>query len=148
MTSIEIVKAYYAALDSGDMDEAEKYLSEDFRLIDFLAQPMDKHAVFELLFRFKAALTNLSHSLSNIQGEGNVVKLNVQLSGTNSAHLDLRMMGIGVIPRTRRFIIFPSGNYEFIMKGGKIAEQRDISPVSPNRRMSGMLKALGVTASI
>jgi predicted ester cyclase len=142
MTGTELVKAYYAALDSGDMDKAEQYLSEEYQLIDFISQPMDKNAVFDLLKRFKAALTNLRHSLSNIQAEGNVVKLNVQLSGTNSAQLDLSMMGIGIIPRTRRFIIFPSGNYEFIIKDGKIAEQRDISPISPNRRMSGMLRAM------
>ena len=94
---------------------------------------------------FKAALPNLKHSLSNIQSdENNVVKLTVQLSGTNSGYLDLRKMGIGVVPRSRKFIIFPNGNYEFTIQKEKITTVRDVSPVSPNRRMSGMLKALGV----
>jgi hypothetical protein len=93
---------------------------------------------------FKSAFPNLKHSLSNIRMEGNVVKLTVQLSGRNSGHLDLRKMGIGVIPRSQKFIIFPNGDYEFTIRNEKITEERDVSPLSPNRRMSGMLKALGV----
>jgi hypothetical protein len=94
--------------------------------------------------QFKAAMPNLKHSLSNIRVEGNVVKLTVQLSGTNSGSLDLRIMGIGVVPRSQKFIIFPNGNYEFTISSNKITMQRDVSPISPNRRISGMLKALGV----
>jgi hypothetical protein len=49
--------------------------------------------------------------------------------------------------KSQKFIIFPNGNYEFTVKSGKITIERDVSPVSPNRRMSGMLKALGVNAA-
>ncbi len=144
MDSIETVKAYFKALDSMNMEQVDQYLSEDYQLVDFDAKPMDKEAMLDLIRRLKAALPNLKHSLSNIRIEENVVKLTVQLSGTNSGHLDLRKMGIGVIPRTQKFIIFPNGNYEFTIKGGKITTERDVSPVSPNRRMSGLLKAFGV----
>jgi predicted ester cyclase len=144
MDSIDIVKAYFAALDSPNMEQVDEYLSEDFQLVDFTPRPMDRNALLEMLSLFKAGLPNLKHSLSNIRVEENVVKLTVQLSGTNSAQLDLRKMGIGVFPRSQKFIIFPNGNYEFTLRNGKIALARDVSPVSPNRRMSGMLKALGV----
>ena len=144
MDAIEIVKAYFAALDSQDLEQADQYLSDDYRLVDFMPQPMDKEARLDMLSRFKTAFPNLAHSLSNIRVEENVVKLTVQLSGTSSGHLDLRKMGIGVIPRSQKFIIFPNGNYEITIKGGKITIERDVSPISQNRRMSGMLKALGV----
>lgn len=147
MDSIEIVKAYFAALDSTEMERVDQYLSEDYRLVDFTSQPMDKDAMLGMILSLKAALPNLQHSLSNIRVEENVVKLTVQRSGTNSGHLDLRNMGIGVVPRTQKFIIFPNGNYEFIVKGGKITTERDVSPVSPNRRMSGILKAFGVNVA-
>jgi len=142
MESIEIVKAYYAALDSADIEQADRYLSEDYRLVDFTSQPMDKNAMLEMVGLFKAALPNLMHSLSNIREEQNVVKLTVQLSGTNSGSLDLRKMGGGVVPRSRRFIIFNNGNFEFTIHNEKITVERDVSPVSPNRRMPGMIKAL------
>jgi hypothetical protein len=147
MDSIEIVKAYFAALDSMDIEKVDQHLSEQYQLVDFTPQPMDKDAMLELKGLFKAALPNLAHSLSNIRVEGNVVKLTVQLSGTNSGNLDLRKMGIGVIPHSQKFIIFPNGNYEFTIKSGKIALERDVSPISPNRRMSGMLRALGVNVA-
>lgn len=144
MDAIEIVKAYFTALDSENLEQADQYLSEDYRLVDFTPQPMDKEAMLEMVGRLRAAFPNLAHSLSNIRVEDNVVKLTVQRSGTSSGHLDFRKMGIGVIPRSQKFIIFPNGNYEFTIKGGKIIIERDVSPISQNRRMSGMLKALGV----
>lgn len=147
MDSIEIVKAYYAALDSADMDQVDQYLSDHYQLVDFTPQPMDAQAMLDLMRLFKTAMPNLKHSLSNIRVEGNVVKLTVQLSGTNSGHLDLRNMGIGVVPRSQKFIIFPNGNYEFSVSNDRITVQRDVSPISPNRRMSGMLKAMGVNVA-
>lgn len=147
MDSIEIVKAYFDALDSTDMEQVDQYLSEQYQLVDFTPQPMDKNAMLGMMSLFKAALPNLKHSLSNIRIEENRVKLTVQLSGINSGHLDLRAMGIGIVPRSRKFVIFPNGNYEFTIDNGKISTERDVSPISPNRRMSGMLKELGVNVA-
>ena len=147
MDDIDIVKAYYVALDSTDMEKVDQYLSDQYQLVDFTPQPMDKEAMLGLMTHLKAALPNLSHSLSNIRLDGNVVKVTVQLSGTNSGHLDLREMGIGVVERTKKFIIFPNGNYEFTLISGKIIVERDVSPKSPNRRMSGMLKAMDVNVA-
>lgn len=148
MNSIEIVQAYFNALDSTDIEQVDQYLSEHYQLVDFLPQPMDRDAMLSMLSSLKEALPNLKHSLSNIRVEENVVKLTVQLSGTSSANLDLRKMGIGIIPRSQKFIIFPNGNYEFTIKSDKITIERDVSPISPNRRMSGMLKALGVNIAV
>lgn len=147
MDDIDIVKAYYTALDSTDMEKVDQYLSDQYQLVDFTPQPMDKEAMLGLMTHLKAALPNLSHSLSNLRLDGSVVKVTVQLSGTNSGHLDLREMGIGVVERTKKFIIFPNGNYEFTLNSGKITIERDVSPKSPNRRMSGMLKAMDVNVA-
>ncbi len=147
MDSIQIIKAYFQALDSADIHQVDQYLDDNYQLIDFAPQPMDKTEMLGLISLLKAALPNLKHSLSNIRVENNVVKLTVQRSGTNSANLDLRKMGIGIVPRSQKFIIFPNGNYEFTIRNEKIVIERDVSPVSPNRRMSGMLKAFGVNPS-
>ncbi len=144
MDNIEIVKAYFATLDSVDMEQVDQYLSDQYQLVDFTSKPMSKAEMLTMMGLFKAALPNLRHSLSNFRVEGSVVMVTVQLSGTHSAHLDLRKLGIGVVPRTQKFVIFPNGNYEFTLRDGKIVTERDVSPVSPNRRMPGMLKAMGV----
>ena len=148
MDSIDIVKAYYAALDSDDMvEQVDQYLSDQYQLVDFTQQPMDRDAMLEMKKLLKVALPNLKHSLSNIRVEDHVVKLTVQLSGTNSGNLDFRTLGIGVVPSSKKFIIFPNGNYELTVINGKIAMERDVSPISPNRRMSGLLKSLGVNVA-
>lgn len=144
MESIEIVKAYYAALDTDDLEQAGQYLSDQYQLVDFFPQIMDKDALFEMLKLFRAAMPNLKHSLSNIRVEERVVKLTVQLSGTSMNHLDLRKLGIGVVPSSQKFIIFPNGNFELHINNDQIYLERDVSPVSQNRRMPGMLKAMGV----
>lgn len=144
MEPVEIVHAYYAALDSSNPEQAEQYLADDYQLVDFASHPMDKTAMLEMVEMLKSGLPNLNHSLSNIRVENNVVKLTVQLSGINSSNLDLRKMGLGIIPRSQKFIIFPNGNYEITIRDGKITTERDVSAASPNRRMAGMLKALGV----
>jgi predicted ester cyclase len=143
MDRIDIVKAYFKALDSTDMDAAGQFLSEEYRLLDFVTEAMDKEAMLDLVRRLKTALPNLTHSLSNFQAERNMVKVTVQRSGTNLGHLDLRTLGIDVIARTQKFIIFPNTTSEFTVENGKILSERDVSPVSPNRRLPGLLKAFG-----
>jgi hypothetical protein len=147
MDSIEIVKAYFAALDSIDIEQAGQYLSDTYQLVDFTRQPMDKEAMLGMMRKLKIALPNMKHSLSNIRLEENVVRLSVQRSGSNVDHLDLRMMGIGVVPRSRKFLIFPNDNYEFTIFNGKIVMERNVSPASSGRRISGMLKAFGVNVA-
>lgn len=144
MDNIELVKAYFAALDAGDMEQADQYLADSYQLVNFTPQTMDKSAMLDMMAQFKVAMPNLNHSLSNIRAEDNVVKLTVQLSGHNSENLDLRKLGIGIVPSSKKFIIFPNGNYELTINNGKIAIEKDVSPTSTNRRMSGMLKALGI----
>lgn len=147
MDPIETIKSYYRILDSTEFDQAGDLLSENYQLVDFLAKPMDKTAMLALIRLLKHALPNLKHSLSNFRIEGNVVKVTVQRSGNHTANLDLRSFGIGVVPCTQKFIIFPNMNYEFSFIDGKIATERDVSPNSPNRRMSGLLKSLGVNVA-
>lgn len=144
MDPIELVKLYFAALDSADMRHAEVYLADQYQLVDFLTQPLDKNGMLDMLGLFKQSMPNLKHSLSNIRMEANVVKLTVQLSGTNSAPLDLTSLGIGIVPRSQKFLIFPNADYEFTVVGDKITTERDVSPQSVYRRMSGIMKTFGV----
>ena len=106
MEYIDIVKAYFAALDSANAEQVTQYLSDDYQLVDFASRPMGKEDMLSLISELKTAMPDLRHSLSNISVDKNVVRLTVQRSGTNSGNLDLRRMGIGVVPRTHKFIIF------------------------------------------
>ncbi len=144
MNSIDIVKAYYSALDSDDMQRAGQFLSPAFQMVDFTPQPLDYQSMLGLLTLFKQAFPNLKHSLSNIRMDGRLVKLTVQLSGAHDGTLDLRTMGMGVFPRTRRFMIFPNENIEITLLEEKITREQNVSAASPFRRLPGMVRALGI----
>jgi len=72
MDPFETVKAYFNALDSVDIDQVSQFLSDDYQMIDFTAQPMDKAAMLELMCLLWVALPNLKYSLSNIRMDNDV----------------------------------------------------------------------------
>ena len=144
MDNIKLIKSYYAALDAGDIDQAGQYLAEQYLLLDFIQQSMDKSAMLDMWKNFRIAMPNLKHSLSNVRIEDNLVRATVQMSGTNNGKLDLRNMGFGLIPPTKKFLIFPNSYSEFSISKDKIITERDISPKSPNRRMAGRLKEFDI----
>ena len=144
MDNIDVVRAYFAALDSAEPQKAAAYLSDQYQLVDFLSRPMDQTAMLRFLQALRAGLPNLSHSLSNLRSENNIVKVTVQRSGTHSSDLDLQEWGAGILPRTQKFIIFANATVEFTLSGGKIILEKDVSPPSSSRRLPGMLKSLGV----
>jgi hypothetical protein len=129
------------------MSKVDQFLSKDYRLLDFAPQPMDKKAMLAMQQLFKNAIPNLQHSLSNFTVTKQTVKLTMQMSGIHSADLDLRKIGGGILPASRRFIIFNNEILELTCADGKIISERNISPQSPNRRLSGMLKVMGVDSA-
>ena len=144
MDNIDVVRAYFAALDSAEPQKAAAYLSDQYQLVDFLPRPMDQTAMLRFLQALRTGLPNLAHSLSNLQADNNTVKVTVQRSGTHSSDLDLQEWGAGFLPRTQKFIIFANATCEFVLQNGKIILERDVSPPSSNRRLPGMLKSLGM----
>lgn len=147
MNISSMIKAYYAALDSADFDRIDQFLSKNYRLLDFAPQPMDKNAMLALYQIFRNAIPNLQHSLSNFIEVKQTVKVTMQMSGIHSANLDLRKIGGGILPASRRFIIFNNEMLELTCEDGKIISERNISPHSPNRRLSGMLKVMGIDST-
>jgi predicted ester cyclase len=147
MDITSMIKAYYATLDSADMNKVDQFLSKDYRLLDFAPQPMDMKAMLAIQQLFKNAIPNLQHSLSNFVVIKQTVKVTMQMSGIHSADLDLRKIGGGIHPASRRFIIFNNEMLELTCVDGKIISERDISPHSPNRRLSGMLKVMGIDST-
>lgn len=147
MDITRMIKAYYTALDSADLKNVDQYLAENYRLLDFTPQPMDKKAMLAMQQFFRNAIPNLQHSLSNFITVKQTVKVTIQLSGIHSGDLDLRKIGGGVVPASKKFIIFNNELLELTFANGKIITERNVSPQSPNRRFSGMLKVMGVDST-
>lgn len=146
-TDMEIVRAFYIAVDSGNLEKAGQLLSDDFKLFGTSPGWIGKRETLEMLSNLKAALPNLTHALSNIRSEGGVVMLTAQAGGRHTGPLDLQnlRMGVEIIPASGRMVIFPPDHYEFTVSHGKITSERNVTPITPYSGMDGFLKAVGVS---
>jgi len=143
---MEIVRAFYIALDSGNLEKAGQLLSDDFKQFGIAPGWLGKQEALNMLGLLKAALPDLRHSLSNIRSEGGVVMLTAQAGGRHTGPLDLPNLGIGVgiIPASGRMLIFPPDHYEFTVANGKITSERNVTPITPNSGVDGFLKTVGI----
>ena len=145
-TDMEIVRAFYIAVDSGNLEKAGQLLSDDFKSFGTPRGCIDKHETLETWGHLQAALPNLSHALSNIRTEGGVVMLTAQAGGRHTGPLDLPNlgMGVGIIPASGRMVIFPPDHYEFTVSHEKITTERNVTPITPYSGVDGFLKAVGI----
>ena len=146
LTDMEVVRAFYVAVDSGNLEKAGQLLSDDFKLFGPPPGWVGKHEALEQLGVLKDALPDLKHALSNIRSEGGVVMLTAQAGGRHTGPLDLPNlgMGMGIIPASGRMIIFPPDYYEFTVAQGKITSERNVTPITPYSGVDGFLKAVGI----
>ncbi|OGO36916.1 MAG: hypothetical protein A2W35_09935 [Chloroflexi bacterium RBG_16_57_11] len=145
-TDMEVVRAFYVAVDSGNLEKAGQLLSDDFKLFGTTSGWVGKHEALEILTLLKTALPDLRHALSNIRSEGGVVMLTAQGGGRHTGPLDLPNlgMGMGIIPASGRMVIFPPDHYEFTVSQGKITTERNVTPITPHSGVDGFLKAVGI----
>ena len=145
-TDMEIVRSFYIALDSGNLEKAGQLLSDDFKQFGIAPGWLGKQEALNMLSLLKAALPDLSHAISNIRSEGGVVMLTAQAGGRHTGPLDLPNLGIGVgiIPASGRMLIFPPDQYEFTVANGKITSERNVTPITPNSGVDGFLKTVGI----
>lgn len=144
---MEIVRSFYVALDSGNLEKASQFLSDDFRMFGTNTGWVGKREALEMLSLLKTALPDLSHALSNIRTEGGIVMLTAQAGGRHTGPLDLPNlgMGLGVVPASGRMVIFPPDQYEFTVAHGQITSERNVTPITPYSGVDGFLKAVGIS---
>jgi len=148
-TGMEIVRAFYVAIDAGNLEKAGQFLSEDFRGFGTEPGTMSKDEALEMLSLLKAAMPNLKHALSNIRSEGSLVMLTAHAGGRHTGPLDLSNMGmgmgVGIVPGSGKMVIFLPDEFEYTVTNGKITSERNVTPVTPFNGVTGFLNALGVS---
>jgi hypothetical protein len=136
----ELVKLAF----NGDGPEEGFYLSDDFRWTDALGNPpMDKAAFLAMAQPLQSALPDLSVVIEDIREDGDDVLVTSHYAGTFTNDLDLSAVGLGVIPATRKALVFPSQRDSVSFYGDKISEIHNLE-TGPDAGMAGFIKALGV----
>jgi hypothetical protein len=140
MNKIELVKL---ANDWGNPDR-NSYYSDDFQWTDALGSPpMDKATWLAMGQLMESAFPDIATVIEDIREEGDDVVITSHWSGTFTNDFDLSALGVGVVPATRKAVVFPTSTVRISFDGDKISKVHD--PRSgPDAGMAGFLKVLGV----
>ena len=139
MNKAELVKLAF----SGDGPEEGFYLSDDFRWTDALGNPpMDKVAFLAMAQPLQSAFPDLSIVIEDIREDGDEAVVTSHYVGTFRNDLDLSSVGMGVLPATRKAIVFPSQRDRVSFDGDKISEIHNLE-TGLDAGIAGFIKALG-----
>jgi predicted ester cyclase len=114
---ISIVKNFIAALETGELDKAEEYLSDDFKF-----NAGGKAEFFEIQRRLRTAFPDRLLNPNVVGVEGNQVKVVLKMTGTHNGDLALPIPGLENIPPTGRSVALPEEPTEYIVENNKIVE--------------------------
>ena len=141
MSAADVVKAWYAANESGDLEAWAAHMSDDFVLSGPVPEPVGKDVFMALTSAMRAAFPDWSFNLSNVQEQGNVVTTTHQITGTHTGDLDLSGMGIPVVPASGTAIKLGAENPEITVENDKVVAFK-VKP-SPDTGVPAILKQLG-----
>jgi hypothetical protein len=136
----EIVQTFITALQSGDMDMAAQYMTDDFVFEGWTPQPLNKREFLALQSELHAAMPDYAFNLSEVREQDSEVSALMQITGTHTRTLSLPMFGIPLVPYTGTFIVLPQEHVEFVVADGKVARMR--VDTMPGGGLAGLLQQL------
>jgi len=120
MSAIDTVKTFITALQAGDLELAAQYMSDDFSMSGWTAQPIGKGEFLAMQSELHAALPDLTYHLSDLQEDRDSVTGLMSLSGTHTQDLALPVFGIPLIPATGIAVELPQVQTEYTFDAGKV----------------------------
>ena len=143
MNKIDIAKVTYSF---DDLEESNKYLSDDFQGTDEVGgPPFDKAGWIGMGQMFKNSFPDIKVVIEDIHEEGDSVMLTSHFTGTFKKDFDLSAMGMGVIPASGAAVKFPSSTSRISFSGDKVSRTHNLE-TGPEAGFPGRLKVLGVPA--
>ncbi len=142
MSIRELAEDFMMALNSGDWDKVASYLSEDFKFMGPVPEPIGAMEWIGLSKSLMRAFPDIKYNFRIDSIEGDVVTTTTQLSGTHTADLDLTAMGFGVISPTGIYFSNPEDKGEAVVKDDKVVSLYVKS--AEGSGLMGILEKIGV----
>jgi predicted ester cyclase len=142
MNPEEIVQAYLDAYNAGDLETAATYYADDFQFSGPMPEPVGPDMYLGISRIMRAAFPDISYDGRVVGSDGDVVYAEFTLSGTHNGDLDLRPMGMGVIPATGIHFANPTEPVDITVRDGQIVSM--VGESSPDSGLPGILSQLGV----
>lgn len=116
----DIVREFVAALESGDVDRAAGYLSDDFALIGLTPTPLSRQMFLDVVRGLLAAFPDWSWNLSDLQEDAGVVRATARVTGTHIGDLEVPVPELPAVRATGKRIALPAETHLYTTRGGKV----------------------------
>lgn len=141
MSAMDIVRQGFAAVEAGDFDTMERLASDDFVFEGPVPQPVGKAEWIGLQQALVDAIPDWTFHPSSWREEGDVVYVNLAITGTHRGTLNLPFLPAPVAP-TGKTISLPADPAEFTVRDGQITHIMVHS--GPDSGVMGILQQIGV----
>lgn len=142
MSATETIKTVLADLEAHKFEQAASHLSHDFVFSGITPQPVGAAEFIGMQQSVQAAFPDWSFNAGDFHEEGETVKMTLQITGTQTATLDLSPVGLPPVPATGKHVSLPRDPAEMTVKGGKVTAFKN-SP-SAHGGLPGLLAQLGI----
>ena len=142
MSAIDIVKAGISAVEAGDFKKLDGMLADDMVFAGPVPEPLGKHELMGVLMAMLTAMPDWKFNPSNFKENGDVVTVDLQVSGTQTGELSLPMPGLPKLPPSGKKVSLPKEPSTFTVKNGKVS-RLDVAS-TPGGGVMGILSQLGV----
>ncbi len=142
MSATDIVKAGLAAVEAGDFKKLDGMLSDDMVFAGPVPEPLGKREFVGVQMAMLAAMPDWKFNGTDYKENGDVVTVNLQITGTQTGELSLPMPGLPKLPSTGKKVSLPKEPSTFTVKNGKISRLEVAS--TPGGGVMGVLAQLGM----
>ncbi len=142
MSATDIVKAGLAAVEAGDFKKLDGLLADDMVFAGPVPEPLGKREFVGVQMAMLAAMPDWNFNAADYKENGDVVAVNLQITGTQTGELSLPMPGIPKLPASGKKVSLPKEPSTFTVKNGKIS-RLDVAS-TPGGGVMGVLSQLGV----
>jgi predicted ester cyclase len=141
MKPVEIVNEFIAAMESGDVDKAATFLSDDFTMSGLTPLPMYRDQYLDTQRGILAAFPDWSYNLTDIQEEAGVIRATAHFTGTHTGDLIVPVPDLPVIKATGKRIALPGETHLYSVRGSKISTIHVL--VVPGGGFQGIYRQVG-----
>ena len=140
MSPVDVVRTFITALQAGDMEEAARFMADDFVERGWTPQPLDGPTFLAMMSALRNGLPDFSYHLSQPRKRGEEVEAFISISGTHTRELALPEFGLPLVPYSGVAIQLPQVRATFRMKENTISEM--LVETVPGGGLNGLLQQI------
>jgi predicted ester cyclase len=142
MSNADIVLKVMGKIETGNMREASVNLADDFIVRGLTPDPLRRDDFFALMQGLLGALPDWRFNIRDMREEGNTVRMELHMTGTNTGAIDIPALGLRGVPATGKRVTLPEESVAAVFRDGRIAVFR-FTPV-PGGGIRGVFEQLDI----